>query len=237
MKTQIAFVLLLLTLVTAVEAQAQVNHIYPPLETATINLGPGCRIHIDLPKGIDYKYYYKMPPMEGMGSHGGRLWFYLQKPLPNSGEWDFSLFCSYISYIDNHDFPEFDMVLWDDKTQKWIDAYQQNRLDPLFLPEAHFRTFQIKTRTAHGWLVTYDHFTGEEKFRGRNLSFCLYRNERVICNNGGTDAGSLYSIRRQPLADFTPYVLKIVESIEFLEDADAPPLSHNVVPVPVPGGW
>jgi hypothetical protein len=220
MKTQIAFVLLLLTLVTAVEAEAQVNHIYPPLETKAVNLGQGCRIKVDLPKGVEYGVHYETP-IEKTESSGGRLWFNLMNPPPNLGEWYFVLFCYHISNY-NASIPH--MVLWDDKTKKWILNPSQDNA-PFRLQEAHFKLFQIKTRTAQGWLATYDDINGEEKFRQRNLYICLFRNERAICS-GRIEAGNLDDIRRQPHADRTIYILNFIKNIKFMEDA--PPLLGSI---------
>jgi hypothetical protein len=221
MKPQIILILILLTLASTVEAGGQASQIYPPLKSNVINLGQGCRIRIDLPKGIDYGVRYETP-IEKRETSGGSFWFSLMNPPPNSENWSFGFICH---HIVNYNARGHHMEVWDDKAKRWVlNPVWEN--DPYLLSETHFRIFQIKTHTAQGWITIYDDFNGEEKIRKRNLQFCVFRNERAICS-GEIEAGNLEDIRRQPHVDHrVPYILKIVNSIEFLEDAPPPPSSN-----------
>ena len=78
------------------------------------------------------------------------------------------------------------------------------------------RFFKIELVQFNAWAVTYDDTFGDEKFRQRTLSYCVVRREKAIC--GESKVGYLDSIKKSGRADLTSYVLKILESIYFLED-------------------
>ncbi|MCK9194185.1 MAG: hypothetical protein M0P19_09975, partial [Nevskia sp.] len=71
-----------------------------------------------------------------------------------------------------------------------------------------------------GWAVTVDDTIGEERNRGRRLHYCLIHQPKALCGTG--DMGYLSDF---PKGDLTAYSLKILSSIEFIDDEPLSP-SH-----------
>jgi hypothetical protein len=224
MRIQIFAIIVLLNFVPLACATDSSERAYPPLKPVIENLGQGCRIKIDLP--VDhhtpcyscYKTPFKFDPEYPVKNHeldGGDIRIYLMN-LPHwPGNWSIDFTCYHSSYAEFI----YKMVRFDNKIHRWI-LNSHNDYDAYRLPEANFRIRQIKTKTGYGWLATHDETYGEKNSRIRNLVYCVFHDERAIC--GSSDVGYPETIRHNPIADRTPYVLRMVKSIEFLEDV--PPI-------------
>lgn len=82
------------------------------------------------------------------------------------------------------------------------------------------RIYQLTNSNASGWVVTIDDATGEEFGRRRMLHYCLIHPPKALCGSG--EMGYIEDIRRHPKNDLTPYALKILRSIEFLDEPGKP---------------
>ena len=70
---------------------------------------------------------------------------------------------------------------------------------------------------AEGWTLLFDDKTGEERFRLRHLWYCIKYKESAIC--GSSEIGYIDFINNKKNIDIPSYSFRILESIEFLEDA------------------
>ena len=253
MKTVISIIVAFVALVPATKGEESERFGYPPLEAIIANLGQGCRIKVDLPKDVEYWSNYETPSKnsstleEVLWSRGGALWLSFKNPPPPywHQEWllDFSCYhAEEAKYI-------YEGMLLNNATQEWVlnlhkeESYHRPEYDisgPISelthqyydnfqVPEVNLKIYQIKNHTNQGWLTTYDNtFGGREfqKFHLRNLEYCVFHNDRAICGRRNA-VGHLKTIQNHPLADRTAYVLKMVKSIEFLEDVQ-PSLGNDV---------
>jgi len=91
----------------------------------------------------------------------------------------------------------------------------QANLDPDEVPKRNksARLYQLQNVNSTGWAITIDDVIGEEFARGRVLHYCLVRPPKALCGHG--DMAQLIDHSRK--ADLTPYGLKILRSIEFLD--------------------
>lgn len=124
-------------------------------------------------------------------------------------------------------------VNFDAKTNRWVS--DKNRF------EVHLRAqgmdedwvkkyadadrfHELTTQTAKGFAMTRDDVIGDESRRERYLHYCLIREPKAICGQGVM--GTLKDIKKRPKTDLTPYALKILRTIEFV-DADPPKVEAN----------
>jgi len=119
-------------------------------------------------------------------------------------------------------------VKFDEEKRKWVRHFP-NRLKGegveysaegnLELDRAiHF--YELTTVSADGYAYTEDDLTGDEDARHRKLHYCLIHPPKALCGTG--DMGYLSDF---PKGDLTAYSLKILSSIEFIDDEPSPP-SH-----------
>jgi hypothetical protein len=212
MRAWSVLVLALLLATSAVYAKQPEKLAYPSLEPVVANLGPGCQIKLKVPNTGKFT--------SGIASGTGAASMILSHPPYWNDDW-FLRFTCYSANADSVP-PKNDTVAFDNKKQCWI----RNPANTDIIPEQHLKVYQIKTPNAQGWAYTED-VTATE-FPERLMQYCVYHGDKAIC--GDTDVGSIETIHRHPLADRTSYVLKILNSIEFLEDA--PPPSGNAASQP-----
>jgi hypothetical protein len=221
--TKILAVIVLLSHVSLAYATDSSEKMYPPLESVIENLGQGCRIKVDLPSHAPCSSCcYKTPskhdpeyPVVGRDREGGDIRIYLMNLPQGPKVWSIDFTCYHSDYAELI----HKMVYFDNESNRWV-LNQHEDYDAFRLPEANFHLYQIKTQTGYGWLATHDETYGEESSRIRNLVYCIFHDERAIC--GSSDVGYPETIRRNPITDRTSYVLRMVKSIEFLEDV--PPI-------------
>lgn len=78
------------------------------------------------------------------------------------------------------------------------------------------RFYELTTQTAKGFAMTRDDVIGDESRRERHLHYCLIREPKAICGQGVM--GTLKDIKKRPKTDLTPYALKILQTIEFVDE-------------------
>lgn len=208
-------ILTLLSVSSAACATKPVKTGYPMLKPVIANMGPGCRVKLSVPDASRYSYNYVGYTDQGIPNPSwseGSLGFQSTSLPYWPDSWHFGLTC----YQSTSTQARNNTVAFNSKAGFWV----VNPSNTDILPEQHLKVYQIKTSNAQGWAYTDDDTATE--FPERRMQYCVYHDERAIC--GHTDVGYLKSIRRHPSADRTAYVLKILNSIEFLEDA---PPSEN----------
>lgn len=75
------------------------------------------------------------------------------------------------------------------------------------------KIYQIRALNSQGYVVTNDDLIGEEWRRDRNMHFCLLHPPKALCG----DAPVMRL--NDPKSNVLPYVLQILRSIEFIDDA------------------
>lgn len=78
------------------------------------------------------------------------------------------------------------------------------------------RFYELTTQTAKGFAMTRDDVIGDESRRERHLHYCLIREPKAICGQGVM--GTLKGIKKRPKTDLTSYALKILRTIEFVDE-------------------
>ena len=204
------FLLAVAFCIFSARAQPVLKPIFPQLKSSVVvNFGPGCRIKIALPETASFPTVYEIEPGQGGGSillQGLRLF---------NEVWSLGFVC----------------YLADDARVKagWAipkpgGGWQPNidsSITQLISFNA-FRYYDLTSINTQGWAITYDDISGDERSRRRVLSDCLIYESKAIC--GQDLMGYLPDIQRNKRADLTPYALKVLRSIEFLEDAPPPAL-------------
>ncbi|GIX23871.1 MAG: hypothetical protein KatS3mg122_1102 [Caldimonas sp.] len=100
---------------------------------------------------------------------------------------------------------------------EWVASVSPSD-EPLF--KGALRAHQVHSVNASGWAVAVDDVIGDERYRLRRLYYCVIHEPKAVC--GHSEMGLLPDIRRNPKNDLTPYALKILRSIEFIDDATTP---------------
>ena len=191
-----------------VYAQSSVKRVFPKLETPTVaNLGPGCRLQLKMPKGVTLNVGYQKDE--------GAAGFEIENLRYFSGDFDFGFTCY------RADTPRI-KAGW--AIPKPDGGWQPNKNSSIaeLIPSKAFHFYDLVAINSQGWALTIDDTFGDERFRRRQLSYCLIYEAKAIC--GQNFMGSLWDIQRDKRADLTPYALKVLRSIEFLEDAPPPAL-------------
>ena len=81
------------------------------------------------------------------------------------------------------------------------------------------RFYSLESINAKGWAVTEEDKIGDEAGRAKRLHYCLVREQKALCGQG--DMGYVQDIRRHPQNDLTNYTLRILRSIEFVDEPAA----------------
>ena len=81
------------------------------------------------------------------------------------------------------------------------------------------RFYALESINAKGWAVTEEDKIGDEAGRAKRLHYCLVREQKALCGHG--DMGYVQDIRRHPQNDLTNYTLRILRSIEFVDEPAA----------------
>lgn len=178
------------------------------IKTATIDMGTGCRIRLNVPS---------VARVSG-GSHGrGSGSVTIENPLHLSQKtYVEPLRLRFICYD-----PDDEVVTdgWGKRLPngQWVASVPPAD-EPLFKGALH--THQVQAVNASGWAVGVDDVIGDERYRTRTLYYCIIHTSKAVC--GDSKMGLLPDIRRNPKHDLTPYALKILRSIEFIDEAATP---------------
>ena len=81
----------------------------------------------------------------------------------------------------------------------------------------HF--YPLEAINAKGWAVTEEDKIGDESGRTKRLHYCLVHDQKALCGQG--DMGYVQDIRRHPRNDLTNYTLRILRTIEFIDEPAA----------------
>lgn len=82
------------------------------------------------------------------------------------------------------------------------------------------RFYPLDAINAKGWAVTEEDKIGEESGRAKRLHYCLVHEQKALCGQG--EMGYVQDIRRHPKNDLTNYTLRILRSIEFIDEPAVP---------------
>lgn len=175
-------------------------------EVKIANIGPGCRIKMDLPQGVKLGQSYKS------NSYRGRAGFAIKMPpnFSNDGQWGFDFKC----YKTNE--KQFQDT-WKDRSPKDGTNFAIEGDTKIFTDEEGVTYTPVQSVNAHGWALIFDDTTGEERFRSRYFWYCIKAEESAIC--GSSNIGYIDFLENKKNIDVTSYAFRILESIEFLEDA------------------
>lgn len=182
---------------------------YPSLTPVTANMGRGCHIKINVPSNARYGFNYVEEPEQGPLGAGGNGAISIMNPPFWMGYWQLQFTC----LRRDAELAKDDLIIWGKAAERWIP----NPAGRPFHHEMLFTIYDIQTPNASGWAHTTDDTAVAEERAERRLRYCIYHGDRAIC--GGSTVGGLTTINRHPEADRTPYVLKILRSIQFLDDA------------------
>ena len=190
-----------------------------PTKTAVLDMGPGCRMSVTVPEAARES---------GSPEGGGSGSITIENPLNLKRKTYIEPF--YLRFICHDADPEAlsqsAPLRYDARAQTWRKDMQ--KLYDLYIePSPSFkraldravRIHEMKSVNAQGFAYTLDDVTGEESTRRRVLYYCLMHGPKAVCNSFDTRMGYLPDIQRNPRNDLTPYALKILRSIEFLDDA------------------
>ncbi|WP_284335937.1 hypothetical protein [Comamonas sp. NoAH] len=175
------------------------------LEAQIVNIGPGCRIKLDIPKGAKLGQGYQNKQYRGMAGFSIKM----PKYFSHNGDWSFSFNC-YHTYEKN--FQE----VWKDRSPKNGVKFIIEKGRKKFTDDEGATYFSVQSVNAEGWALTYDDTTGEERLRLRHLWYCVKAKESAIC--GSSDIGYIDFINNKKNIDIASYAFRVLESIEFLED-------------------
>lgn len=185
-------------------------------KSASANMAPGCNIRLQVPPDARVT-----SSPENRGSGG------ITVPNPRhlvSKEYIEPFYVGFACYDANtKDLFAGQPVKYDEQLKKWV-RHIEGRYSPIdsdnlkhALDSAtHF--YELTSVNAQGYAYTEDDVTGEERYRGRRLHYCLIHPPKALCGTG--DMGYLSDL---PKGDLTAYSLKILSSIEFLDDEPLSP--------------
>jgi hypothetical protein len=208
---------------SAAMADVRVSTPEEPTKIAVLDMGPGCRIRLRVPQKAGYG---GIPPESGFPGRGGIT---IENPLNLSRKTYIEPFRLRFTChsADPEALSESAPLRYDAYSQTWRKDMQ--KLYDLYVePDAAFkrqldravRIYEMRSVNADGFAFTLDDVIGDERGRLRYFRYCLFKASKAIC--GQTDVGLLTDIRRHPKHDLTPYALKILRSIEFIDDATTP---------------
>jgi len=202
----------LLTCACALGASGKtaVKTLFPEARVTTVaNFGPGCRIRIARPEASEFSIGYRPEGERG----GGALILRGLRLFP--GEWILGLSC----YPSDEEHVRNGWAV-PASNGGWRSNDNESSLEMVRLNALSFH--DLISVNARGWAVSVDDTTGDERFRQRTLFYCIVRGPKAICGNN--DMGYLRDIRHDRRADMTPQAIRLLRSIEFLEDAPPEPL-------------
>ncbi|MFN3297568.1 hypothetical protein [Caldimonas sp.] len=198
--------------------QADVNRpAAPSIKAVQIDMGPGCRIRLVVPAAAR---------VSGSPERGGSGSVTVENPLGLVTKRYVAPF--WLPFICHDADSKVVTDGWGKRLSngEWVASVPE--ADEVLFKGAT-RAHQVHAVNASGWAVAVDDVIGEERYRSRKLYYCVIHTVKAVC--GHSEMGLLAEIRRNPRHDLTTYALKILRSIEFIEDAvpAAPSASQPVM--------
>ncbi|KAF0843986.1 hypothetical protein FNL37_1421 [Methylovorus glucosotrophus] len=92
------------------------------------------------------------------------------------------------------------------------EAYERNKAEEIIETT---QVYDIKAVNGHGWADTYVYLIGDEQYRQRSMSFCIFHDSKALCGNGKV------AYVNEPQGDLTQHAIEILRTIEFLPDVPA----------------
>jgi hypothetical protein len=198
------------------QSRSRADPVFPETSTFVVaNFGPGCRVKVAQPDTSRFDVTYGQESGEGGGSLVLNDLRYLR------GEWSFGLVCYSAS-------EEHVRGGWAVRASDGGWTLHKNESSEQLLPLGALRFHELAAKNSRGWAVDVDDISGDERFRRRELFYCLIRGSKAIC--GGGYMGYLRDFQRHKNADLTPRILDLLRNIEFMEDAPPPSLTESVHP-------
>jgi hypothetical protein len=208
-----------LALSTAI-ADVRVSAPKEPTKIAVLDMGPGCRIQLIVPRSAR---------VSGSPEGGGSGSVTIENPRRLVTKRYIEPF--WLGFIchdaDPQELSKGLPVRYDPEAKVWRrdmqNLYDSNgfELDAEVKKalEGAVRFYELRSVNASGFAVTQDDVIGDENTRRRVLDYCLFHEKKAVCSSFDTRMGYLPQIRQQPQHDLTPYALKILRSIEFIDEA------------------
>jgi len=213
MRIGLLFAVLLLVDFQNAHSEGKGESAYPQLAPIVENLGPGCRVRFDGP--VRAARFSNLPGFDSDGKKNeswvnGSIGF-VMRGLPHwDGDWSFGLSC----YPSNDTKGIDGVAKYDLERKRWVINSSVNE----GIKDANIKFLSVEARNAQGWMFVHDDVAIDESKRCRHVQYCLYHGDRALC--GEADVGCLKDISRHTSADRTPYVKKMLSSVEFLLDAE-----------------
>ena len=137
-------------------------------------------------------------------------------------------YLGFACYDDTADVIGSDPVRYDEQSKRWkrdmqrfFDAQVSFEPDTKKRYDKATHFFELTAKNSQGFAFTQDDLIGEERGRRRMLRYCLFHPPKVLCGDG--EMGYVQDIKRHPKNDLTSYALKILRSIEFLDESASAP--------------
>jgi len=134
-----------------------------------------------------------------------------------------------VCYQNNDEQTAFPVVRFDSESKKWVKDASEWEKDAEKTTDSEHRkhlerlirttlVYDVRAVNSQGWALTQEDLIGDEDNRTRHLTYCLIHPPKALCGEG--EVGYL---KDGPKADLTEYALRILRSIEFLDDEPAKP--------------
>jgi hypothetical protein len=213
----LTFVIANLLISGYVEAKQTAKMRYSPSRSSIANLGPGCRIKMDLPINTVITQNYVADPDRSIG--GGTMTLGVKLPRLNYEQEVLSISCH---------FPESEavtsgIVVRDIASGQWRLSDDMNMYYGLTAEMPSL--YSVETVNSRGWAVRS---AANGEFPILVLDFCLFHDERAICGsfNVGWQERTFRRLSSgfaktiyHTVVDHSPYALQLIKSIQFIDDA------------------
>ncbi|MBB3214921.1 hypothetical protein FHW67_004247 [Herbaspirillum sp. Sphag1AN] len=189
------------------------------------NMGPGCNVSLKIP--VTGKITIRFSKHDGKG--GGKLT--VENPLNlKTKEYIAPFYFGFTCYSVDDGEINLDPVRFDTARNEWVrdidkriaatgTQWSEESMMNLRRDFARaIKLYPLNNINARGYAYTEDDLNGDEEGRQRTLYYCLIRNAKTLCGRG-----KMGYLEEGKKGDLTPYVLEMLRSIEFLEDADPIP--------------
>ncbi len=191
--------LLFLSLLWCTAVQAQDSW-----RQAVMDMAPGCRIRVSVPADAQVGF-----GRENRGSGSIRI---THPPRAKKLSYEEPLTLGFICLdIAN----EAVQSGWATKNIEGSWRLNLSPHDKTYYKPCNIAVYEVANPNASGWAVHVDDMIGEKRGRRRQLFYCVTHKEKAVC--GDSFMGYLPEINRHSNNDLTPYALRILRSIEFLE--------------------
>ncbi len=195
-----------------------------PTKTMLLDMGEGCRIRVEAPIEAQGGALRAQPDKNVQGrANIGITSPPRAKKAPYEDVFGLRFSCFDISN-------EVVQSGWATKNTDGSWRLNLSPHDKTYYKPGNIAIHEVATPNASGWAVHVDDMIGDERARRRRLFYCVTHEEKAVCGN--SFMGYLPEIHRHSKNDLTPYALRILRSIEFLDDTagSVPPVAAPSLP-------